>query len=120
MLGKQRGSALSFFPICDATGQFFSFSFHVHFSLFCTGLLELWDDELHVVLCRDDVDARIGGEGCKVLVCLRDVWLPLWTVGVAVMYVAVALAIIAMLGYARAYLIQGRNDRTQKPDEANK
>ena len=55
-----------------------------------------------------------------VLVCLRDVWLPLWTVGVAVMYVAVALAIIAMLGYARAYLIQGRNDRTQKPDEANK
>ena len=55
-----------------------------------------------------------------VLVCLRDVWLPLWTVGVAVMYVAVALAIIAMLGYARAYLIQGRNDRTQKPGEADK
>jgi cardiolipin synthase len=47
-----------------------------------------------------------------VLVCLRDVWLPLWTVGVSLVYVAVALSIIAMIGYARAYLIQGRNDRT--------
>lgn len=50
-----------------------------------------------------------------VLVCLRDVWQPLWVAGVSLMYVALALAIIAMLGYARAYLVQGRNDRTQKP-----
>lgn len=50
-----------------------------------------------------------------VLVCMRDVWLPLWNVGSALMYVAVTLSIIAMIGYARAYLIQGRNDRTVKP-----
>lgn len=52
-----------------------------------------------------------------VLACMRDVWLPLWTVGTGLMYVAVTLSIIAMISYARAYLIQGRNDRTVKPDE---
>lgn len=52
-----------------------------------------------------------------VLVCMRDVWMPLWQAGTVIMYVAVTLSIIAMLSYARAYLIQGRNDRTIKPVE---
>lgn len=53
-----------------------------------------------------------------VLVCLGDLYLPLRQIGAAVIYVAVALSLIAMASYARAYLVQGRNDRTQSGDKA--
>ena len=50
-----------------------------------------------------------------VLVCLGDLYLPLRQIGTALIYVAVAVSLVAMASYARAYLVQGRNDRTQ-PD----
>lgn len=61
--------------------------------------------------------ATAGFFAAIVLCCLRDVWMPLWVAGTSLMYVAVTLSIIAMISYARAYLIQGRNDRTARPDE---
>ena len=49
-----------------------------------------------------------------VLVALSDLWKPLLITGRTVIYAAVLLAVIATFSYARAYLIQGRNDRTER------
>lgn len=51
-----------------------------------------------------------------VLICLGDIWAKVGQIGAALIYVAVGLSIIAMLSYAHAYLIQGRNDRTIKDE----
>ena len=48
-----------------------------------------------------------------VLLCLSDLWAPLLIAGRVICYIAVALSVVAMISYARAYLIEGRNDRTQ-------
>ncbi len=52
-----------------------------------------------------------------VCISLRDIAHVMWTIGTVIMYIAVAMAAVAMLGYGHAYLIKGRNDRTIKPGE---